>query len=130
MIKSNFQKKDWFTLIFVKNYVCLCHYIKTKLIVVYNQSKIQIHRLPNNGIIYKNSAFYATNSFWKFSTILHTDNFHVRGWKNTARVNHHRCCAIAEILWGRSRLPEVSKFLKILDSYVTAAIDDNVNILP
>ena len=32
--------------------------------------------------------------------------------RNAAGVNHSRCCAIAEILWSRSRLPEISKFYK------------------
>ena len=32
--------------------------------------------------------------------------------QNTVGVNHSRCCAIAEILWSCSRLPEISKFLK------------------
>ena len=42
--------------------------------------------------------------------------------RNIAGVNHSRCCAIAEILWSRSRLPEISKFLKIGDGYVIAAM--------
>ena len=42
-------------------------------------------------------------------------------FQNTVRVNHSRCCAIAEILWSRSRLPEISKFLKIGEGYVIAA---------
>ena len=31
------------------------------------------------------------------------------------------CCANAETLWSRCRLPEISKFLKIGDGYVIAA---------
>ena len=31
---------------------------------------------------------------------------------------HYRSCAIAEVLWRRSRLPEISQFLKIGDGYV------------
>ena len=30
----------------------------------------------------------------------------------TSGLNHSRCCAIAETLWSRSRLSEISKFLK------------------
>ena len=40
----------------------------------------------------------------------------------TAGVNHSGCCAIAEILWSHSRLPEMSKFLKIREGYVITAI--------
>ena len=38
---------------------------------------------------------------------------------NTTGVKHYRCCAITEILWSRSRLPEKSKFKK--DVQVIAA---------
>ena len=41
--------------------------------------------------------------------------------QNTVGVNHSRCCAIAEMLWSCSRLPEISKFLKIRDGYIIAA---------
>ena len=41
--------------------------------------------------------------------------------QNTAGVNHSRC-AIAEILWSRSRLAEILIFLKIGDGYVIAAL--------
>ena len=39
--------------------------------------------------------------------------------QNTAGVNHPRCCAIAEVLWNRSRFRK--KKLKIVDGYVIAA---------
>ena len=32
--------------------------------------------------------------------------------KSFKKVNHSRCCAIAMILWSRSRLPEISKLKK------------------
>ena len=38
---------------------------------------------------------------------------------NTTGVKHYRCYAITEILWSRSRLPEISKFKK--DVQVIAA---------
>ena len=41
--------------------------------------------------------------------------------QNTAGVNHSCCCTIAEILWSCSHLPEITKFLKIGDSYIFAA---------
>ena len=40
--------------------------------------------------------------------------------KNTAGVNHFRCSAIAEILWSRRRLQEISKIQKIGEGYVIA----------
>ena len=55
------------------------------------------------------------NSFFKNCCILHTVIFHihVRGWKkNTAGVDHSCCCAIADILWSRNRLQEISKIYK------------------
>ena len=54
---------------------------------------------------------------------IHKVNFQVRGWemsKNTAGVNHFRCSAIAEILWSRRRLQEISKIQKIGEGYVIA----------
>ena len=36
----------------------------------------------------------------------------LRNVQNIAGVNHSCCCAIAEILWSRSRLLEISKFKK------------------
>ena len=40
--------------------------------------------------------------------------------QNTAGVNHFRCSAIAEILWSRRRLQEISKIQKIGEGYVIA----------
>ena len=52
--------------------------------------------------------FIAPNIYGNFKTILHTVNFHVRGWEMS---NTQRC-----------RLPEISKFENIGDGYVIAAI--------
>ena len=41
--------------------------------------------------------------------------------QNITGVYHSRCCAIAEILWSRSRLPEVHVLKKIKNS-VTATL--------
>lgn len=40
----------------------------------------------------------------------------MRCWKMSQ--THYRSCAIAEVLLRRSRLPEISQFLKIGDGYV------------
>ena len=39
---------------------------------------------------------------------------------NTAGLKQYRCSAITEILWSHSRLPEISKCLKIGDGFVIA----------
>ena len=39
-------------------------------------------------------------------------------------MNHYRCGAIVEVLWMRSRIPELSKYLKIGDSYLIEAKQD------
>ena len=63
--------------------------------------------------------FIAPNSFFKNLDYSSYSYFscrrlgNVRNVRNTAGVNHSLCCAIAEILWSRSRLPGISKFQKI-----------------
>ena len=63
------------------------------------------------------------NSFEKFLTTLHTDYFYVQGFvnvPNTAGLKQYRCSAIIENMWSHSRLPEISKFLKLGDGFVIA----------
>ena len=38
--------------------------------------------------------------------------------QNTAGVNYSRCCAIAEILWSRSHLPEINRRRLYYRSYL------------
>ena len=80
-------------------------------------------------IIHKGSFqnFIAPNSFFKNLDYSSYSYFscrrlgNVRNVRNTAGVNHSRCCAIAKIPWSLSRLPGISTFQKIGDGYVIAA---------
>ena len=57
--------------------------------------------------------FIAPNSFFKnldYSSYSYFSCRRLGNIRNIAGVNHSRCCAIAEILRTRSRLPEISKF--------------------
>ena len=57
--------------------------------------------------------FIAPNRFFKNSDHSSYSYFsctRLGNIRNIAGVNHSLCCAIAEILWSRSRLPEISKF--------------------
>ena len=65
--------------------------------------------------------FFAPNKNLDYSSYSYFSSTRLGNVRNTAGVNHSCCCAIAEILWSRSRLPEISKFLKIGDGYVIAA---------
>ena len=61
-----------------------------------------VHKVSSFNFI----ALYRVFFFQKF-TILHTVNFHARDWEISKT---QRECAIAEILWSSSRLPEITKF--------------------
>ena len=68
--------------------------------------------------IHKVSLFYCTKHFFKIRIFLIQIIFICEVWK--CPKHSYRCCAITEILWSRSRLPEISSFFNTGDGYVIA----------